>query len=722
MEDNNLDFLDQLLPGGSESERDAAPRMQKPGNGRPSKGRSLPPPPPSLLKRGAAQPPHEIDIDFESAVDHPVPEAAPLVESDPASASRIPMPAGVSRSQPPPPLAAARPGPPPPPSLAPPPAAPVVSRPPPPPSRRPAAEAVAAPPMASSAPPPPPPRPPAEDELATSPLAVEAPPEIEALAASSAYEEGHPVDDFADAVDADGVAVAPQVWGHASVPPSPPIAAPTGADAFMAHARPQVSAPPAPPTYAAGSSAPPPPPPAMAAPGISLPPPPSLPPAPAASYLPPPAAAPVVDHTAAAPAQPSDWDDDPTTVYSRESFRPSETTRRAAPPPVSLPPMPTVPSARAPGASVVAGAWLKDNGKLVAAAAVALVGVLIFMLVPRGPATGQLLVNITGPGGTPVDGVKVYLDERLVCEKSPCQLQDVEARGHLLMAEAEGFNKTAAMAVLVPEDDTKVHDVTLVPSKTNTGINVPESPGEVTLFVDGNKIGTLPQEVDDLQPGKHTLRFTAGERYEPLEREVTLAKGEVLPLEPIALKVKLGKLTLTEGENAEGADVLLRGKRISLPHTTDIDTSQKHTIIAGKEGFQKFKQVVEFEDGDAELEVAIDLVADEEADAEEDDAEETKVAAASSPSRSRASQSSARRTRSKAKASSSSGGMGKLTLLSVPPTVVLVDGRPMGKTPKRGLAVSAGSHSIVFVHPEKGRKRRSANVASGASKTVAVRF
>src|SRR5690606_357882 len=128
----------------------------------------------------------------------------------------------------------------------------------------------------------------------------------------------------------------------------------------------------------------------------------------------------------------SDWDDDPTTVYSRESFRPSETTPRAAPPPVSLPPMPTVPSARAPGANVVAGVWLKENAKLVAAAAVALVGVLIFVLVPRGPATGQLLVNITGPEGTPVDGVKVYLDERLVCEKSPCQLQDVEARGHLL--------------------------------------------------------------------------------------------------------------------------------------------------------------------------------------------------------------------------------------------------------------------------------------------------
>jgi serine/threonine-protein kinase len=385
-----------------------------------------------------------------------------------------------------------------------------------------------------------------------------------------------------------------------------------------------------------------------------------------------------------------------------------------------------VPSARAPGREVVVGAWLRQRGKLLAAAAVVLVGVLIFLLVPRGPATGELLVNITGPDGTAVDGVKVFLDERLVCEKSPCQLKDVEARGHLLMAEAEGFNKTSAIAVLVPEGETKIHDVKLVPAKTNTGISVPESPGDITLFVDGNKIGSLPQRLDDLQPGEHSLRFTGGDRFHPLERKVTLGKGEVLPLDPVKLKVKLGKLTLTAGENADADDVevLLRGKRVKLPHTADIDTTKKHTVIAGREGFEKFTQVVSFEDGNAELEMTIDLVPDEEAQAEEEaDEGSTKVAAASTKRARSSRRSTARRsTVKKSRSRSASSGNGKLTLLSVPPVVVLVDGRPVGKTPKRGLSVSAGSHNIVFVHPEKGRKRRSAKVASGASKTVAVRF
>jgi serine/threonine-protein kinase len=52
----------------------------------------------------------------------------------------------------------------------------------------------------------------------------------------------------------------------------------------------------------------------------------------------------------------------------------------------------------------------------------------------------------------------------------------------------------------------------------------------------------------------------------------------------------------------------------------------------------------------------------------------------------------------------------------------LVDGRPLGSTPKIGVSVSAGSHTVVFIHPQHGRKTRTVKVKAGGTATAAVRF
>jgi hypothetical protein len=64
---------------------------------------------------------------------------------------------------------------------------------------------------------------------------------------------------------------------------------------------------------------------------------------------------------------------------------------------------------------------------------------------------------------------------------------------------------------------------------------------------------------------------------------------------------------------------------------------------------------------------------------------------------------------------------GILTLISVPSSNVVVDGKPLGSTPKR-VRVDAGQHSVLFVHPEHGRAERSVSVAAGANQSVSVRF
>jgi hypothetical protein len=52
----------------------------------------------------------------------------------------------------------------------------------------------------------------------------------------------------------------------------------------------------------------------------------------------------------------------------------------------------------------------------------------------------------------------------------------------------------------------------------------------------------------------------------------------------------------------------------------------------------------------------------------------------------------------------------------------VLDGRPLGGTPKLGVSVSAGSHSVTFVHPEYGKKSTGTTCKAGETKTVAMRL
>jgi hypothetical protein len=63
-----------------------------------------------------------------------------------------------------------------------------------------------------------------------------------------------------------------------------------------------------------------------------------------------------------------------------------------------------------------------------------------------------------------------------------------------------------------------------------------------------------------------------------------------------------------------------------------------------------------------------------------------------------------------------------LTISSIPPSAVLLDGKPMGLTPLNGVQVTPGKHMVTFVHPERGRQTASADVAAGEKRAVSVRF
>lgn len=66
------------------------------------------------------------------------------------------------------------------------------------------------------------------------------------------------------------------------------------------------------------------------------------------------------------------------------------------------------------------------------------------------------------------------------------------------------------------------------------------------------------------------------------------------------------------------------------------------------------------------------------------------------------------------------GGTATLNMHSVPVSEVVLDGKPLGSTPKMGVPVAPGSHSITFVHPDLGRQTATLTVKAGETRTITV--
>ena len=67
-------------------------------------------------------------------------------------------------------------------------------------------------------------------------------------------------------------------------------------------------------------------------------------------------------------------------------------------------------------------------------------------------------------------------------------------------------------------------------------------------------------------------------------------------------------------------------------------------------------------------------------------------------------------------------GQATININSIPVSKVVLDGRPLGSTPKVGIVVPPGSHTVTFIHAEMGNKSVTVNVKAGETKTAAVKF
>lgn len=363
-----------------------------------------------------------------------------------------------------------------------------------------------------------------------------------------------------------------------------------------------------------------------------------------------------------------------------------------------------------------------QNGKVkwaaVAAAALLIVIAFVFVMMP---GTGTLVVSVAGPGNKAVDKVKVFIDDQEVCSQSPCIAADLKAGTHIVKVVAEGYGSTAGKAYSVESGTETPVNITLAAPSPGTGILVKHDGSGLKLWVDGKEIGPLPQELKEMSPGPHQLRIGGSDRYEEHKETVNVEVDKILTVEP-KLKVIKGEATLEPGENAEGAKILLvsgkerRPLNKELPVRLEVGTDKRYKIVATKDGYETYENFIEFDDGKAEKTFIISLKESGDAsDAAKDEPATRTPAAAPAP----------RFTGAPAAtppAAAAAAGKGTLNINSIPVSKVILDGVPKGTTPVIGVKVAPGTHTVVFQHPEHGRKVRAVTVQAGKTATAAVRF
>lgn len=391
--------------------------------------------------------------------------------------------------------------------------------------------------------------------------------------------------------------------------------------------------------------------------------------------------------------------------------------------------------------------------------AVLVIGVF-FLFFPR---PGGLVVAVAGPGKKQVDAVQVFVDGRKQCDTSPCVVRDLSTgNAHIVKIKAPGYANPADQPVSLKAGEDVVVNIDLSPASGGTGLKVTSEGSGQKLWVDGKEVGLLPQEIKDVTPGEHSIKVGGNDRYETYEEKVTVTSDDQKAVGPLKLKVLRGLANIEAGSNAEGAKIILVSgseKRAitKLPTHIDIMTEKEWKLVASKRGYVDYQAPLSFDAGIAERTFKINLYKPGQSPSSSEgstsveantvaelptpaatprgvsgatatpkalsgaDSKKAKLLSGLSTTSSGTSSTTPTTSKTPTKAAPAAG-QGTLNVNSIPVSNVIVDGRPMGSTPKMGLSVAAGTHTVVFVHPEHGRKVVTVSVGAGQVATAATRF
>lgn len=165
------------------------------------------------------------------------------------------------------------------------------------------------------------------------------------------------------------------------------------------------------------------------------------------------------------------------------------------------------------------------------------------------PDTGTLKVE-TDPAG-----VELYLDGRLE-NTTPATVTGIRCGEHTLQLMMRGFQSVEKTVVITKDTETAV-DETLVRIEQACLI-VTSEPSRATVYLDGQRLGRTPTQLDNLRPGAHDLRLQRPASRD-FRQEVLLEPGERKELhcnlQPVEEQTVMQQ---DEAPPAEGVDDLVR--------------------------------------------------------------------------------------------------------------------------------------------------------------------
>jgi hypothetical protein len=363
---------------------------------------------------------------------------------------------------------------------------------------------------------------------------------------------------------------------------------------------------------------------------------------------------------------------------------------------------------------------------LLAAIAVLVLGVAAFLYL-RSSSAASVMVTVTHQGKS-VEAANIYVDGQKKCEFAPCKLElkpgpknvrvvsgnlagtqtiNVEGGKDITVAIALGVAPDTGPA---PSESAPVEDK---PASITLASAMKDKKAEVKVFINGEDKGKLPLELKDLKPGKYVIKLEGGDKYGNVEKTIELKSGENLELKD--LKLPLLKVKVTFDLKTRGAAIKLvkeddKGKKTETALAfrankalKTLDTTFKWSLIGSLKGYDDLDKTLDFDGADEKMTVAVEL--------QKESAEPPPTAAGPGP------QSTGPTGPPPAK-----GDSGFINANSIPPSKVIINGRPHGSTPVTGVKVKPGSHTVIFKHKEFGTKSRTVTVAAGQTKTATVRF
>jgi hypothetical protein len=292
--------------------------------------------------------------------------------------------------------------------------------------------------------------------------------------------------------------------------------------------------------------------------------------------------------------------------------------------------------------------------------------------------------------------------------------------------------------------------------QTTAGLRASSPQDGIRLVVDGRERGLLPQDVRDLSPGEHSVVFDGADRYASQKSTITLAANEVRELGPVNLKVMRGTATFDVRSPGTSLALVASDERRGLTdwsHPIDVDNSKSWMLEATRSGYKTVRFPVMFEtQATKTFVVSVDDPSDNNAAPTPAPVAAAAAAPAAQPAAfagdDATTTASSKRTHhlgtvaartttrgpsaqallgdqagdvAPAPATAAAGGTCTLNINSIPPSRIALDGRPMGLTPKIGVSVSSGTHTVMFVG-ETTKKTQTTTCRPGEQKTVAIRL